>query len=184
MHHTTCPFCRTKVPIWIDKGAFALPPPIVPLICVGPGTGVAPLRSFLHQRAALARAGVTLAPSYLFFGCRNQGKDYLYCEEWPELHKLGVLHRGHGLQCAFSRDHPRKVYVQHKVAECAAWLWPLLAEGSAHVFVSGSAEKMPAAVAAAFEGVVAQGVPCDAVSAERAWARIARCGRYSVEAWS
>ena len=52
----------------------------VPLICVGPGTGVAPFRSFLHERAAVKRAGAAVAPCTLFFGCRYRGKDFLYAE--------------------------------------------------------------------------------------------------------
>lgn len=66
--------------MWIEKGALALPPPDVPLICVGPGTGVAPFRSFMHERAALLRSGTHVAPSVLLFGCRNEAKDYLYAE--------------------------------------------------------------------------------------------------------
>jgi sulfite reductase alpha subunit-like flavoprotein len=72
--------CRAKIPVWIERGSLALPPPDVPLICVGPGTGVAPFRSFMHERAALLRSGATVAPSILLFGCRNEAKDSLYTD--------------------------------------------------------------------------------------------------------
>ena len=172
------------MPIWIDKGAFKLPAPEVPLICVGPGTGIAPLRSFLHERAALAASGVKIAPSVLFFGCRNKDKDWIYSDEMQELQRCGVLHAERGNQTAFSRDQERKVYVQQRIDECAAWLWPMIAEDSACVFVSGSANKMPAAVAVAFEQAIAQGAACDALAAKRLLAQLSRAGRYNVEAWS
>ena len=172
------------MPVWIDKGVFALPAPEVPLICVGPGTGVAPLRSLLSQRAALQSAGSAGAPGMLFFGCRNAAKDWLHAQEMQRWQQCGVLDADSGLQTAFSRDHSSKVYVQHRIRECAAALWRMLAENGAHVFVSGSANSMPAAVAAAFEQVIAQGAGCDAAAAKRSLAQLMRAGRYRVEAWS
>lgn len=71
---------RDVVPVWIEKGALELPPPRVPLVCVGPGTGVAPFRSFLWERFAAARAGHAVASSVLVLGCRNKSKDFLYAE--------------------------------------------------------------------------------------------------------
>lgn len=70
---------RDLVPLWLEKGSLSLPPADVPLVCVGPGTGVAPFRSMLQQRAALQRSQ-PVAPSLLFFGCRYRDKDYLYAD--------------------------------------------------------------------------------------------------------
>jgi sulfite reductase alpha subunit-like flavoprotein len=176
--------CREKIPVWIQKGTLTLPPPDVPLVCVGAGTGVAPLRSFLHHRAALAHAGTAVAPSVLVFGCRNQEKDWLYQDEWPKLQRAGALRQDVGIQTAFSRDQPQKVYVQHLVRTGGSWLWPMLMDGGACVFVTGSANKMPAAVAAAVEAVISEGLGCDASVAQKMRLQLARAGRYAVEAWS
>lgn len=72
--------CRDVAPVWIERGALVLPPPRVPLVCVGPGTGIAPFRSFLWERFAAVSAGHAVAPSVLVLGCRNKSKDFLYAE--------------------------------------------------------------------------------------------------------
>ncbi|KAL4458060.1 hypothetical protein ABPG75_012925 [Micractinium tetrahymenae] len=180
---------EARLPVWVERGALRLPPsPEVPLILVGPGTGVAPFRSFLQERQAalLADQVPRPAPCTLFFGCRNEGGDFYFRSEWEEMQAQGVLAPAPGgVITAFSRDAPdgRKVYVQHCVREHGAALWALLAAG-AWVYVAGSADKMPAAVAAAFEdAAVAHG----GLGKEEAAALLRRMeltGRYQVEAWS
>jgi sulfite reductase alpha subunit-like flavoprotein len=172
------------VPLWVDKGVFRLPADHCPLICVGPGTGVAPLRSCLWQRAALAQRGHVIAPSMLFFGCRYQLKDYLYESEWHTLQQRGILRAADGLQAAFSRDSANKVYVQHLVRASAAQVHGLLQHNSGHVLVSGSADKMPAAVRDAFVDAVQQQAGCDLEQAKRFVLHLTRSRRYAVEAWS
>jgi NADPH-ferrihemoprotein reductase len=172
------------VPIWIERGAFKLPEMDVPLICVGPGTGVAPLRSFLHHRAALAAAGQAIVPSVLISGCRHRCNDWLYQSEWSDLVGKGVLHSKHGVNWAFSRDQDKKVYVQDLIRRLSGCLWPLLFESRAVVFVSGSANKMPTAVAEAFESVIADGMACDLTAAHALRVQLEKGSRYSVEAWS
>lgn len=127
------------VPVWVSRGSLSLPPPSTPLVLVGPGTGVAPLRSVLHERAALAASGSPVAPSLLFFGCRSASGDCYYQHEWEGMG--GVLWEGR-VVVACSRDGPSKVYVQDKIREHGASVWRLL-EGGAHVCVCGSANKMP-----------------------------------------
>ncbi len=149
--------------------------PHIPLIMVGPGTGVAPFRSMLHTRAHMmhmcnhdgnmsevnhdartshggAMDGVVattpapppaaVAPSVLFFGCRNEHGDYYYRHEWEHPHMQRVLMDGH-VRTAFSRDGPSKVYVQQRIREQGALLWRLLDGEGAHVYVCGSASNMP-----------------------------------------
>jgi sulfite reductase alpha subunit-like flavoprotein len=120
-----------RLPVWAEPGALRLPPdPSVPLIMVGPGTGVAPFRAFLQKRAALRRAGgAAPAPCVLFFGCRHEAGDYLYRAEWGALEAEGLLAAG-GLVAAFSRDQASKVYVQHRIRERGAELWRLLEQGA------------------------------------------------------
>ncbi|PRW18319.1 NADPH-dependent diflavin oxidoreductase 1 isoform X1 [Chlorella sorokiniana] len=178
---------EVRLPVWLERGALRLPPsPAAPLLMVGPGTGVAPFRSFLQQRQAALLAGEVPrpAPCTLFFGCRNEAGDYYFREEWETMQAQDVLAPPPGgLVTAFSRDGPAKVYVQHRIRERAAEVWAALQAG-AYVYVAGSADKMPAAVAAAIEEVVAQqgGMARDEAAAYVRHLELG--GRYQVEAWS
>jgi sulfite reductase (NADPH) flavoprotein alpha-component len=101
---------------------------------IGAGTGVAPFRAFLTERA---EAGAT-GRNWLVFGDRSFELDFLYQFEWLQARKRGTLHR---LDVAFSRDQPSKVYVQHRLLENAGAVWDWLERG-AHVFVCGDAKRM------------------------------------------
>lgn len=105
-----------------------------PVIMVGPGTGVAPFRSFVEHRAALGNTG----KNWLFFGDQHYTYDFLYQLEWQDYLKEGVLTR---LDVAFSRDQPEKVYVQDRMIQQAAELYQWLEEG-AHFYVCGDANRM------------------------------------------
>jgi len=175
------------VPVWLEKGSLSMPASLeTPLILVGPGTGVAPFRSFLQERQAVAarQGGQTVAPCMLFFGCRSEAADYYYRSEFEGFVRSGVLMEGVGLQVAFSRDQPRKRYVQHCIAECAATIWTLVERQGAVIYVAGSANKMPEDVAKAFKKVAQlQGGLSEADS--QAWLRrLELSKRYHVEAWS
>ena len=113
----------------------------MPVIMVGPGTGIAPFRAFLAHRAANAVRGRT----WLFFGERNHASDFLYQAELSAWRKDGTLSR---LDTAFSRDQGRKIYVQDRMAEHAEDLWRWLQDG-AHFYVCGDATRMAKDVDAA-----------------------------------
>lgn len=106
----------------------------VPIIMVGPGTGVAPFRSFIEERAAEGADG----KSWLFFGDQHYNYDFLYQLEWQKHLKNGTLSK---LDVAFSRDQKEKVYVQHKILERSKELFAWLEEG-AHFYVCGDASRM------------------------------------------
>ena len=120
----------------------------VPLIMVGPGTGIAPFRAFLQEREVLGAPGKT----WLFFGDRNRATDFLYEEEINAWRGKGVLHR---LDTAFSRDQPEKIYVQQRMLENAAELWRWLEEG-AYFYVCGDASRMAKDVDEALHRIVAE----------------------------
>ena len=105
-----------------------------PVIMVGPGTGVAPFRSFIEHRGALGNSG----KNWLFFGDQHYTYDFLYQLEWQEHLKSGVLTR---LDVAFSRDQPEKVYVQDRMIQQAPELYQWLEQG-AHFYVCGDANRM------------------------------------------
>ncbi|KAI0053069.1 assimilatory sulfite reductase [Auriscalpium vulgare] len=104
-----------KVTVSIKPSVMKLPPdPTQPLIMAGLGTGAAPFRAFLQHRALLASQNVPLGPVYYYFGSRHQSQEYLYGEEIQAFIEDGVITKA-GL--AFSRDGPKKVYIQHKMVE-------------------------------------------------------------------
>jgi sulfite reductase (NADPH) flavoprotein alpha-component len=127
---------------------FALPAnPATPVIMIGPGTGVAPFRAFLQERAATAAPG----ENWLFFGHQRQMHDFLYRDELEDWRRRGILTR---LSLAWSRDGAAKFYVQDRMRELGADLWRWLAEG-AHVYVCGDATRMAKDVEAALVDIVA-----------------------------
>ncbi len=124
------------LPVFIHSAKHFRQPedPSVPVIMVGPGTGIAPFRAFLQEREVTKAPGKT----WLFFGDRNRSTDFLYEEEIEAWREKGVLHR---LDTAFSRDQAEKIYVQHRMMENAAELWKWL-EAGAYFYVCGDASRM------------------------------------------
>ena len=137
-------------PVFVHSAKHFRPPEDVnlPLIMVGPGTGIAPFRAFLQEREATGAPGKT----WLFFGDRNRATDFLYEDEITSWQNKGVLHR---LDTAFSRDQAEKVYVQHRMLENAGELWKWLDEG-ASFYVCGDASRMAKDVDEALHRVVEQ----------------------------
>lgn len=125
-----------RLPIYIQPNKkFRLPQnPDVPVIMIGPGTGIAPFRAFLHERRATGAKG----HNWLFFGERNSANDFLYREELESMVADGHLTR---LNTAFSRDQGHKVYVQDRMLEQAPEFWAWLQDG-AGIYVCGDASRM------------------------------------------
>ena len=117
-----------------------------PMIMVGPGTGIAPFRAFLEERAATAATG----KNWLFFGDQHAASDYLYQDEITAWQSSGVLTR---VDTAFSRDQTQKVYVQDRMREAGAELWQWL-EAGGHFYVCGDAKRMAKDVDLALHDVV------------------------------
>lgn len=120
-----------------------------PMIMIGPGTGVAPFRGFLHERAVSGATG----RNWLFFGDQHRDTDFVYRDELTELQEQGVLDR---LDLAFSRDQAEKVYVQTRMLERSAELFAWLEDGG-HVYVCGDASRMAKDVEAALLQVIRTG---------------------------
>lgn len=124
------------VNVFIEKNeSFRLPEDgNTPVIMVGPGTGIAPFRAFVEERAATGAKG----KNWLFFGDRNFTTDFLYQLEWQRHLKAGVLTQ---MNTAFSRDTDKKVYVQHRLQQHAEEVYQWLKEG-AHFYICGDAKQM------------------------------------------
>ncbi len=141
-----------------------------PMIMVGPGTGIAPFRAFLQERAATNATG----KNWLFFGDQRQESDYLYQHELLEYSNSGLLTR---LDTAFSRDQAEKIYVQHRMKEHGAELWQWLQDG-AHFYVCGDARRMAKDVDAALQEVAREHGGMNEADAKSYVAKMAREGRY------
>ena len=118
------------------------------IVMIGPGTGVAPFRAFVQERAATGARG----RNWLFFGNPHFERDFLYQLEWQAALKDGTLHR---LDLAFSRDQAQKIYVQQRLRERGAELYEWL-ESGAQLYVCGDATRMAKDVHAALVDLVAE----------------------------
>ncbi len=137
------------VRVYVQRAhGFGLPAdPALPVIMVGPGTGIAPFRAFLQDRAADRAPG----PNWLFYGHQRQASDFFYAEELAALKASGVLAR---LSLAWSRDGTEKIYVQDRMRETGAELWRWL-EAGGHFYICGDAKRMAKDVEAALVDVIA-----------------------------
>lgn len=141
---------KPVVPIFHQPShGFGLPQdPHVPLIMIGPGTGIAPFRAFMQERLHHLQSS---AKHWLFFGEWNRHYDYFYEADWMEFSRKGHLR----LELAFSRDQTDKVYVQHKMWESGEELFRWLEEG-AYLYVCGDAQRMARDVEAMLLAIVQQ----------------------------
>jgi len=168
---------NTPLKVYVQKAhAFGLPAdPSTPIIMIGPGTGVAPFRAFLHERMAVKAKG----RNWLFFGHQRSACDFFYEDEFAGMKAKGVLTR---LSLAWSRDSEQKFYVQDRMREVGRDLWHWLAEG-AHVYVCGDGKRMAKDVERALVDIVAQH---GARSADQAIAFVAdlkKQGRYQQDVY-
>jgi sulfite reductase (NADPH) flavoprotein alpha-component len=139
-----------QIKVYVQKAsAFGLPAdPAVPVIMIGPGTGIAPFRAFLHERMATKANG----RNWLFFGHQHRDCDFFYEDELAGMKAMGLLTR---LSLAWSRDGKEKFYVQDRMREVGRDLWVWLAEG-AHIYVCGDAKRMAKDVELALVDIVSQ----------------------------
>ncbi|KAG0003740.1 NADPH-cytochrome P450 reductase [Entomortierella chlamydospora] len=172
-----------KVPIHVRHSNFKLPRnSALPIIMVGPGTGVAPFRGFIQDRAADAKNGKKVGATVLFFGCRREDEDYLYKDEWPELIKDI---EGAQIITAFSRQPGMpKTYVQHKMNEHKELIWDLIHKQGGYFYVCGDAKNMAREVN---HRLIEIAMTCGEMSEEKATNYIKELrgrGRYEEDVWS
>ncbi|MBI1765216.1 MAG: cytochrome P450 [Acidobacteria bacterium] len=161
------------------KSAFRLPAdPATPIVMIGPGTGLAPFRGFLQERAALKAAGQTVGPALLFFGCRHPQQDFLYEDELHAFEAQGVVQ----LITAFSREAGKpKCYVQDQLYARRAEVWALL-EAGAVVYVCGDASRMAPDVRRTFAAIYAE--KTGKTDAEQWLDTLSAGNRYLVDVWA
>jgi cytochrome P450/NADPH-cytochrome P450 reductase len=162
------------------KAGFRLPDDAsVPIIMIGPGTGLAPFRGFLQERAARKAKGATLGPAMLFFGCRHPDQDYLYADELKVFAADGITE----LHTAFSRADGPKTYVQNLVAAQQDRVWSLI-ENGAIIYVCGDGGKMEPDVKAALVAIYRERKAADADAALRWIDDLGTGNRYVLDVWA
>lgn len=143
IHHGVCSTYLSalkpgqQIRAFVRASSFRLPESSKPIILVGPGTGIAPMRALLYERQHASKVrGEKVGPSVLFFGCKKRDHDYLYKEELEKFHKDKVIT---DLHLAFSREQKEKVYVQHLIVKkgVATKVWELIHKEEAHIYVCG-----------------------------------------------
>ena len=169
---------RDPLPCFVHHAKRFKPPQdgAVPILMVGPGTGIAPFRSFLQHRRLRGHGG----RNWLIFGDQHAATDFLYGDEFTAMHREGFLTR---LDLAWSRDQERKIYVQHRLWEQAAEVWRWLAEG-AHLYVCGDALRMAKDVDAILHRIVRDHGGRDADGAKAYVEELKEAGRYQRDVYA
>jgi cytochrome P450 / NADPH-cytochrome P450 reductase len=161
------------------KSRFRLPEnPATPMIMVGPGTGLAPFRGFLQERAALKAQGKEVGKSLLYFGCRDPEQDFIYEDELEAFAKQGVTE----LSVAFSRLNGKKTYVQDKIKEDREKVWQLIQEG-AIIYICGDASKMAPDVRKVFAAIYQEKMGASEQEANQWLDSLTAENRYLVDVW-
>jgi sulfite reductase (NADPH) flavoprotein alpha-component len=160
------------LPVFVQRSPhFHLPAdPNTPIVMIGPGTGIAPFRSFLHERRVRGDAG----RNWLFFGEQHAETDFYYRDEIEALARDGSLAR---LSLAFSRDQDERIYVQHRLIEQGRELWSWIEDG-AHVYVCGNAKRMAKDVHRALQTIAEEDGGLSAPAATDYLQDLADAGRY------
>ncbi|KAI9506948.1 hypothetical protein BX070DRAFT_186687 [Coemansia spiralis] len=184
------------MPVFIRKSLFRLPSDhSTPIIMIGPGTGLAPMRGFIQERAHIAREhpDQPMGTTLLFFGARTEEHDYMYREELEALFgDIQQVAPESQIITAFSRDQPQKIYVQNRLVQHAELVYKTLLCGQerlggaprAHIYVCGDAKNMARDVTKALVTLIAEreGVSEEAVSK---WvSEMRRLSRYQEDVWS
>ncbi|SPQ94133.1 unnamed protein product (mitochondrion) [Plasmodiophora brassicae] len=166
-----------SVDVWSRSGCLSIPPSPVPMIMVGPGTGIAPFRSMCNELSFLHDRG----PSEIrvYFGCRYKANDFYFEFEWDQLLSRGTIT---AFVPAFSRDQPNKVYVQDQLREQGADVWRILSGGGVF-YLAGSSNSMPKQVQDAIIDICIEYGHMTDDDARTFVRQLQRRGQYVIETW-
>ncbi len=174
---------QEQIPVFVrtPESGFQLPAdPQVPIVMVGPGTGVAPFRGFLQARAAMQQEGQTLGEAHLYFGCRNAA-DFLYREELEDYAAKGIV----SLHTAFSRETEQcKTYVQHLMTQNAEQIMDVLHERGGMLYICGDGTRMAPDVEDALRAAYRQRYNKNEQEAAIWLDMLQQEGRYAKDVWA
>ncbi|CAK4032434.1 NADPH-dependent diflavin oxidoreductase 1 [Lecanosticta acicola] len=180
---------QQQINIGIEAGYLDVQPSEMeaPVIMIGPGTGLAPMRSMIHQRLSwahtpgVAKAGKPLEGDVLFFGCRSEHADYFFRDEWKKFAET----EGLAVHTAFSRDKDKpKQYVQDQIRGHGAYMCDALVKQNGKIYVCGSSGNMPKGVRqAVLDAMVDHGAMQSMEEAEAYLDLMEKGGRYKQETW-
>lgn len=169
---------ESVIPIFLEKGTSLRFRTVGPSIMIGPGTGVAPMRSFL---SFVASTDHQTSERILFFGCRRKIGDFLYEQEWEDFLKSEHLS---ALFTAFSREKKEeKVYVQHRLREYGEKVWELISQDDCHVYVAGASGGMPKDVRRELVDICSKVGKLTEADAEQFVRKMETVGRLQMETW-
>jgi cytochrome P450/NADPH-cytochrome P450 reductase len=167
------------VSVRATSDGFHLPDdPNKPIIMIGPGTGIAPFRGFLAERAAFKAKGTDLGPAMLFFGCRHPDQDFIYRDELESYASDGIA----DLHVAYSRMEKKKTYVQDLLRENRDAVWALIEQG-AQIYVCGDGSRMEPDVRRALSLIYAEETDVSAEAADAWLDKMGDEGRYNLDVW-
>ncbi|CAO2651666.1 Nn.00g042360.m01.CDS01 [Neocucurbitaria sp. VM-36] len=178
-----------EITVTLSKGGLGVSEKEIgrPVVMVGPGTGVAPMRALVYQRkywrekaGAAAASDAHHVKDLLFFGCRNAEADYFFKDEWEALKRDGVPLE---VFAAFSRDQRQKVYVQDLIRQQSSLIYGCLSDRNGIIYICGSSGKMPQAIREALIEGFQQHGPMSRDEAESYLASMEKSGRYRQETW-
>lgn len=173
---------KAMVRVFIRPSTFRLPEDTTrPIIMIGPGTGVAPMRALLQERSYQKEVlKKSVGPNVLYFGCKTRSQDFLYKDELENFHESGILDQ---LYLAFSREQTKKVYVQNLLEQNASETWKLVQDQGAYIYVCGGV-KMGHDVSEALKKIAMTEGKLNADKAKDYFATLTRDGRYVQELWA
>jgi NADPH-ferrihemoprotein reductase len=171
-----------KIRAFVRESTFRLPADASkPIIMIGPGTGIAPMRALLQERSyQKSKEKKNVGSNILYFGCKKRDLDFIYSDELNAFEKEGILTEMH---LAFSREQSEKVYVQHLLAKNAKDTWKLIDEQGAYIYVCG-AVKMGQDVSEALRKIIGQHGDRTTTDAKAYLDDMASSGRFIQELWA
>jgi cytochrome P450 / NADPH-cytochrome P450 reductase len=187
-YHGVCSYYLAEQPVGSVVEGFVRPPstpfvppedPSTPMVMIAAGTGLAPFRGFLQERAAIKAQGEKVSTSLLFFGCRNPEQDYIYEDELEGFARDGITE----LECAFSRlEGQPKTYVQNCIQAQQDDVWPLIRDGAV-IYVCGDAGRMAPDVEKGFVTLYRDKNEVTEQEAEKWMSELKSSNRYLVDVW-
>lgn len=172
----------TELVVSVKPSVMKLPKlPLAPVIMSGLGTGLAPFKAFVEEKAVQRAAGIEIGPMYLYLGLRHQREEYLYGELWEAYKLAGILtHIG----AAFLRDQPEKIYIQDRIRENIGELTDMIVDQEGSFYLCGPTWPVPD-LTACLEDVVSTGAARkgETVDAAHEVEEMKETGRYVLEVY-